>query len=131
LVRKLKFHGLHGKTHAALAVGLVLWLSADIVWAIYQLVLDIVPPMPSAADYLWLCAYGFLGYYLFSTYKEFQKKFNFGRKVLVASVIGKAIFLRYIIAFIVNLSVLSSSSYSKLVYDSISVRSYWYQNHVV
>ena len=112
-------------------MGLVLWLSADIVWAIYQLVIDIVPPMPSAADYLWLCAYGFLGYYLFSTYKEFQKKFNFGRKVLVASVIGKAIFLRYIIAFIVNLSVLSSSSYSKLVYDSISVRSYWYQNHVV
>ena len=94
-------------------MNLVLWLSADIVWAIYQLVIDIVPPMPSA-DYLWLCAYGFLGYYLFSTYKEFQKKFNFGRKVLVASVIGKA---------------LSSSSYSKD--DSISVRSYWYQNHVV
>jgi len=90
-------------------VGLVLWLSADIVWAIYQLVLDIVPPMPSAADYLWLCAYGFLGYYLFSTYKEFQKKFNFGRKVLVASVIGNAIFLCYIIAFTANLSVLSSS----------------------
>ena len=107
-------------------MGLVLWLSAEIVWAIYQLVIEIVPPMPSAADYLWLCAYIFLGYYLFSTYKEFQKKFNFGRKVLVASVIGKAIFLRYIIAFIVNLSVLSSSSYSKLVYDSISVRSYWY-----
>jgi hypothetical protein len=73
-------------------------MAADFVWAIYQLVIDIVPPMPSA-DYLWLCAYGFLGYYLFSTYKEFQKKFNFGRKVLVASVIGKAIFLRYIIAF--------------------------------
>ena len=90
-------------------MGLVLWLSADIVWAIYQLVLDIVPPMPSAADYLWLCAYGFLGYYLLATYKEFQKKFNFGRKVLVASVIGNAIFLCYIIALTANLSVLSSS----------------------
>jgi hypothetical protein len=109
LVYKLKFHGLHGKTHAALAVGLVLWLSADIVWAIYQLGLNVVPPMPSAADYLWLCAYGFLGYYLFATYKEFQKKFNFGRKVLVASVIGNAIFLCYIIALTANLSVLSSS----------------------
>ena len=65
--------------------------------------------MLSAADNLWLCAYGFLGYYLFSTYKEFQKKFNFGRKDLVASVIGNAIFLPYIIAFPVNLSVLSSS----------------------
>ena len=109
LVYKLKFHGLHGKTHAALAVGLVLWLSADIVWAIYQLVLDIVPPMPSAADYLWLFGYGFLGYYLFMTYKEFQKKFNFGRKALVVSIIGNAIFLSYIIALTANLSVLTSS----------------------
>ncbi len=104
-----KFRGLHGKTHAALAAGLVLWLSADIIWAIYQLVLDVVPPIPSAADYLWLGAYGFLGYYLFMTYREFQKKFNFGRKVLIASVIGNAIFLGYIIALTVNLSVLSTS----------------------
>jgi hypothetical protein len=88
---------------------LVLWLSADIIWAIYQLVLDVVPPIPSAADYLWLGAYGFLGYYLFMTYKEFQKKFNFGRKALIASVIGNAIFLGYIIALTVNLSVLSTS----------------------
>ena len=87
---------------------MVLWLSADIIWAIYQLVLDIVPPIPSAADYLWLGAYGFLGYYLFMTYKEFQKKFNFGRKALIASVIGNAIFLIYIIALTVNLSVLST-----------------------
>ena len=90
-------------------MGLVLWLSADIVWAIYQLVLDIVPPMPSAADYLWLCGYGFLSYYLFMTYKEFQKKFNFGKKALVTSIIGNAIFLSYIITLTANLSVLTSS----------------------
>jgi len=88
---------------------LVLWLSADIIWAIYQLVLDVVPPIPSDADYLWLGAYGFLGYYLFMTYKEFQKKFNFGRKALIASIIGTFIFLGYIIALTVNLSVLSTS----------------------
>jgi branched-chain amino acid transport system substrate-binding protein len=88
---------------------LVLWLSADIIWAIYQIVLDVVPPIPSAADYLWLGAYGFLGYYLYMTYKEFRKKFNFGRKALIASVIGNAIFLGYIIALTVNLSVLSTS----------------------
>ncbi len=108
LVYKHKFHGLHGKTHAALAMGLVLWLSADITWAIYQLVLDIVPPMPSIADYLWLCAYGFIGYYLFMTYREFQKKFNFGRKALFASIIGNTIFLCYIITLTANLSVLSN-----------------------
>ena len=83
-------------------------MTADFVWAIYQLIIDIVPPMPSA-DYLWLCGYGFLAYYLFMTYKEFQKKFNFGRKALVASIIGNAIFLSYIIALTANLSILTSS----------------------
>jgi len=43
------------------------------------------------------------------TYKEFQKKFNFGKKALVASIIGNAIFLSYIIALTANLSVLTSS----------------------
>jgi hypothetical protein len=109
LVYKQKFHGPHGKTHAALAAGLVMWLSADIIWAIYQLVLDLVPPIPSAADYLWLGAYGFLGYYLSMTYKEFQKKFKFGRKALIGSIIGNAIFLGYIIVLTANLSVLSTS----------------------
>ncbi|MGA9150315.1 MAG: hypothetical protein WBZ36_07040, partial [Candidatus Nitrosopolaris sp.] len=85
-----------------------MWLFADIIWAFYQLVLDIVPPIPSAADYLWLGAYGFLGYYLFMTYKEFQRKFNFGRKALIASIIGNAIFLSYIIVLTANLSVFTS-----------------------
>ncbi len=108
LVYRQKLHGFHGKTHAALAIGLFLWLSADIVWAIYQLVLDVVPPIPSLADYLWLSAYGFLGYYLFGTYKEFQKRFNFGRKALLASIIGNALFLSYIIALTLSFSVLSN-----------------------
>jgi hypothetical protein len=85
-----------------------MWLFADIIWAFYQLVLVMVPPIPSAADYLWLGAYGFLGYYLFMTYKEFQKKFNFGRKALIASIIGNAIFVSYIIILTANLSVLTS-----------------------
>ena len=108
LVYRQKLHGFHGKTHAALAIGLFLWLSADIVWAVYQLVLEVVPPIPSLADYLWLSAYGFLGFYLFGTYMEFKKKFNFGRKALIASIIGNAIFLSYIIALTLSFSVLSS-----------------------
>ena len=85
-----------------------MWLFADIIWAFYQPVLDIVPPIPSVADYLWLGAYGFIGCYLFMTYEEFQKKFNFGRKALIASIIGNAIFLCYIIVLTANLSVLTS-----------------------
>ena len=99
----------HSKTHVALAVGLSLWLCADIIWAIYELVLEIVPPVPSAADFLWLSAYGFLAYYLYGTYIEFHKRFNFNTRILAASIIGCGIFLTYIITLTSSLSVLSSS----------------------
>jgi len=92
----------------ALAIGLSLWLCADLIWATYEIVLEIVPPVPSAADFAWLSAYGFLAYYLYSTYIEFHNRFNFNKKVLVASIIGCGIFLTYIIALTTNLSVLSS-----------------------
>jgi branched-chain amino acid transport system substrate-binding protein len=98
----------HSKSHLALAIGLSLWLCADLIWAIYEIVLEIVPPVPSAADFLWLSAYAFLAYYLYATYIEFHKRFNFNTKVLVTSIIGCGIFLAYIIALTTSLSVLSS-----------------------
>jgi branched-chain amino acid transport system substrate-binding protein len=100
-------HG-HSKSHIALAIGLSLWLCADLIWATYEIVLEIVPPVPSAADFVWLSAYGFLAYYLYSTYVEFHKRFNFNIKILVASIVGCGIFLTYIIALTTGLSVLSS-----------------------
>ena len=108
LYRQKHLHGLYGKTHVLLAIGLSLWLCADIIWAVYAIVLEIVPPVPSAADFLWLSAYGFLACYLFMTYIEFHKKFKFSIKSLIPSTIGSIIFLAYIISFTANLSDLSS-----------------------
>ena len=99
----------HSKSHLSLAIGLSLWLCADLIWATYEIVLEIVPPVPSAADFVWLSAYAFLAYYLYSTYIEFHKRFNFNTKILAASIIGCGIFLTYIIALTTGLSVLSSS----------------------
>jgi branched-chain amino acid transport system substrate-binding protein len=98
----------HSKSHVALAIGLSLWLCADLIWAIYESVLEIVPPVPSAADLVWISAYGFLAYYLYSTYIEFHKKFKFSSRILVASIIGCGIFLAYIISLTSTLSVLST-----------------------
>jgi len=109
IVFRQKFHTLHGKAHAALAIGLSLWLCAEIIWAMYEIVWQIVAPVPSVADYLWLSAYGFLAYYLFATYKEFNKKFRFSKKVLIASITGSVIFVTYIIGVTTSLSVLSRS----------------------
>jgi ABC-type branched-subunit amino acid transport system substrate-binding protein len=98
----------HSKSHVALAIGLSLWLCADLIWAIYEIVLEIVPPVPSAADFVWLSAYGFLAYYLYTTYIEFHKRFNFNTRILITSIIGCGIFLTYIITLTTGLSVLSS-----------------------
>jgi hypothetical protein len=98
----------HSKSHVALAIGLSLWLCADLIWATYEIVLEIVPPVPSPADFVWLSAYGFLAYYLYRTYIEFHKRFNFNTKILATSVVGCGIFLAYIIALTTSLSVLSS-----------------------
>jgi hypothetical protein len=87
---------------------LSLWLCADLIWAIYEIVLEIVPPVPSAADFVWLSAYGFLAYYLYRTYIEFHKRFKFSTTVVAASIIGYGIFLAYIITLTTGLSVLSS-----------------------
>jgi branched-chain amino acid transport system substrate-binding protein len=108
IVYRQRFSTLHGKAHAALAVGLVLWFCAEVIWAMYEIVWDIVAPVPSVADYLWLLAYGFLAFYLFATYKEFNKRFKFSKKVLVASIIGVVIFVSYIIGLTSSLSVLST-----------------------
>lgn len=82
--------------------------SADIVWATYEIVLELVPPVPSAADFLWLAAYGFLAYYLFETYVQFHKKFHFSRRAVIVSTLGSAIFLSYTIGVTINFADLSS-----------------------
>jgi hypothetical protein len=56
LVSRQKFDGLHGKTHAAIAIGLVLWLCANITWTIYEVGLEQVAPVPSLADAFQLSA---------------------------------------------------------------------------
>jgi branched-chain amino acid transport system substrate-binding protein len=103
-----RFHGPHAKAHVALSIGLSLWLCAEVTWAIYEIVLEIMPPIPSIADYLWLSAYGFLAYYLFSTYREFKTKLKFSKKTLIVSIIVSAIFAGYVIYLTTSISFLSS-----------------------
>jgi branched-chain amino acid transport system substrate-binding protein len=100
--------GPHGKSYLSLAIGLVLWLCADIVWASYELFYHIAAPIPSWSDVLWLSGYPFFAYNLFQTYKEFNSSSK--RRVLLASIIGNAIFLAYLVTFTIGIADLSSPS---------------------
>jgi branched-chain amino acid transport system substrate-binding protein len=101
--------GEYKNARIALAIGLSLWLCADLIWATYEIVLEVVPPVPSAADFLWLSAYGFLAYYLFRTYIQFHKQFRFKNRTLFLTAVGCSIFLSYIVTVTTSLADLSST----------------------
>ena len=42
LLSRQRFEPIHVKIHAAIAIGLVLWLGANITWTIYENFLDVV-----------------------------------------------------------------------------------------
>ncbi len=108
LVFRQKLGGLFGKSWASFAIGLVLWLCADITLIIYDLVFETSPSIPSIIDVFWLSGYAFFAYNLFSTFKHFRKLFR--RKVIFLSIIGNAIFLAYMISVTLSLAVLNSQA---------------------
>ena len=58
------------KTNILLTLGLIFWFIANIIWAYYEVVLDIVSPVPSLADLFLMSAYGFIIYRLISIYRK-------------------------------------------------------------
>jgi branched-chain amino acid transport system substrate-binding protein len=106
LVFRQKIGGLFGKSWACFAIGLVLWLCADITLIISDHVFETSFSIPSIIDVFWISGYAFFAYNIFSTYKHFQNLFS--RKVIFISIIGNAIFLAYIISITLSLAVLNS-----------------------
>jgi ABC-type branched-subunit amino acid transport system substrate-binding protein len=92
---KNRKEGEGNKANILLALGLVFWFFANIVWAYYELVLDVVSPVPSLADLFLLSAYGFLIYRLTLEYRKIGHTTN--RKYLFPIVIGTGLFLFYIL----------------------------------
>lgn len=74
------------KTAIHLTIGLVFWCIANIIWGYYELILDIVSPVPSLADLFLLSAYGFLIYRLLITYKNLGEIKN--KKIIYLVSIG-------------------------------------------
>ncbi|HZB99296.1 MAG TPA: ABC transporter substrate-binding protein [Nitrososphaeraceae archaeon] len=83
------------KTNIFLTLGLVFWFIANIIWAYYEIVLDIVSPVPSLADLFLLSAYGFLIYRLMIIYRNLHHITN--KKILLLIISGTGLFLIYII----------------------------------
>ena len=104
--RQILHNRSHSKMYISLAIGLVLWLCADIIWASYELVFHVAAPIPSLSDILWLAGYPFFAYNLVATYRQFYNRFD--KRVLLASIIGNVIFIGYLISLTIGISDFSS-----------------------
>lgn len=92
----------HLKTRISVVLGLSCWFLANLTWAIYDIVLDVVPPEPSIGDALWLSAYVFLGFHLFVSFKKFRHRFN--KKLIGVGVIIGAVYLTIMTYFTLSIS---------------------------
>jgi hypothetical protein len=83
--RQILHNRSHSKAYICLAIGLVLWFCAEIIWASYELVFHVAAPIHSLSDILWLAGYPFFAYNLIATYRQFHNRFNKGVYCLPAS----------------------------------------------
>jgi ABC-type branched-subunit amino acid transport system substrate-binding protein len=104
--RQILHNRSHSKMYISLAIGLVLWLCADIIWASYELVFHVAAPIPSLSDILWLAGYPFFAYNLIATYRLFYNRFD--KRILIASIIGNVIFIGYLVYLTIGISDFSS-----------------------
>ena len=95
VIYRQKTDGLMGKAYTFLGVGLVLFLTAEIIWSYYEIALAVENPFPSIADALWLIGYGPLLYFVFKMYRFFGAS-NSRIHQLFISLVG-AVFLVYLI----------------------------------
>ena len=94
------------KTNILLTLGLIFWFIANVIWAYYEVVLDIVSPVPSLADLFLMSAYGFLIYRLIGIYKKLGHITN--KKILILIISGTGLFLIYILNLTLDLTAISN-----------------------
>lgn len=101
--------GIFGRSYAALAAGLSLYLVAEILWAYYSIVAGVEVPFPSLADAFWLAGYGPFGYGLFKLAKLYKGGKPGPRRSIVVVTLLVATFASYYIAQLIVVSDVTTS----------------------
>ena len=90
--------GSHGKSWILLAVFAICWFTAEMIWDVNELILDI-DPYPSEADFFWLLGYpfyfGFLIFYLKPFRKAISRKMIAAASVFAIALIIPAFYVSY------------------------------------
>ena len=94
------------KENSLLTIGLVFWFLANIIWAYYEVVLDIVSPVPSLADFFLLSAYAFLIYRLLIIRKKLNRIID--KKIMYLMIGLTGLFLAYILNLTLDMALTSN-----------------------
>jgi branched-chain amino acid transport system substrate-binding protein len=94
------------KENILLTIGLVFWFIANIIWAYYEVVLDIVSPVPSLADFFLLSAYVFLIYRLMIIRKNLSHIID--KKIMYLMIALTGLFLAYILNLTLDMALTSN-----------------------
>lgn len=94
------------KENILLTIGLVFWFIANIIWAYYEVVLDIVSPVPSLADFFLLSAYVFLIYRLMIIRKKLNHIID--KKIMYLMIVLTGLFLAYILNLTLDMALTSN-----------------------
>ena len=94
------------KENILLTIGLVFWFIANIIWAYYEVVLDIVSPVPSLADFFLLAAYVFLIYRLMIIRKKLS--YIIDKKIMYLMIVLTGLFLAYILNLTLDMALTSN-----------------------
>jgi branched-chain amino acid transport system substrate-binding protein len=108
ILSKQKRLNLNSLSYITLSIGLILWFFANSEWISYEID-EVVPDVPSFADFLWLSAYPFLGFSLFSTFKKFYGKYQ-NKKIFLMSLCCGILFVIYIFYITNRLAEFSTSN---------------------
>ena len=94
LIMTVKTRGIgsHGKSWIFFALFAISWFTAEMVWYVYELILEIAP-YPSIADALWLIGYPL--YFLFLMYYLKPFKNAISKKMIILSSICSIVFLTF------------------------------------
>ncbi|HEX2615736.1 MAG TPA: hypothetical protein VHL10_09595 [Nitrososphaera sp.] len=102
IVSRQKFSGLFGRAYVSLAIGLALWLAAEVIWGYYELGLGVETPFPSIADVFWIASYAPFAYHLFGTARFFGKGVK--KPIIAVVCAAAAVFLYFYVQAIVGVS---------------------------
>jgi hypothetical protein len=80
----------------SLAIGLVLWTTAEFTWTYFQLVIGIENPFPSEADAFWLSGYPFIILFTYGVNKILSKNGSYDREALILLSVSAGLTLGYI-----------------------------------